>query len=212
MMKHLKIIAIAAMTLIAATAAAQNTTAVDEASFEFQFNNPVIKNAKAAAKVADFQDDVADKLQHDRYNVQLYRNNDVVMINIPASHLFAPNDTVLSSQGKNELKPIAGYMKNPGFYKLILMMHSDNSGNDEYLFDLTGARITAIFDWLEDKVASVDDIFPYYIGGTDPQVPNNSMKNREINRRLEIYLVPGEVMVEQAKSGKININSRPKKK
>ena len=32
---------------------------------------------------------------------------------------------------------------------------------------------------------------------------NNSMSNRERNRRLEVYLVPGKKMLEQAKKGRI---------
>ena len=32
------------------------------------------------------------------------------------------------------------------------------------------------------------------------------MENRKRNRRLEIYLVPEEVMLEQAKHGNVNIN------
>ena len=36
-----------------------------------------------------------------------------------------------------------------------------------------------------------------------PLKANTSMENRDANRRLEIYLMPGEKMVEQAKKGRI---------
>lgn len=36
-----------------------------------------------------------------------------------------------------------------------------------------------------------------------PLVENNSLTNRERNRRLEVYLVPGTKMLEQAKKGRI---------
>ncbi len=36
-----------------------------------------------------------------------------------------------------------------------------------------------------------------------PLKPNNSVENRADNRRLEIYLVPGKKMLEQAKKGRI---------
>ncbi len=36
-----------------------------------------------------------------------------------------------------------------------------------------------------------------------PLKSNDSMDNRDKNRRLEIYLVPGEKMVQQAQKGRI---------
>ena len=36
-----------------------------------------------------------------------------------------------------------------------------------------------------------------------PLVENNTMNNRSKNRRLEIYLMPGRRMLEQAKKGRI---------
>ena len=41
------------------------------------------------------------------------------------------------------------------------------------------------------------------MGDEMPLVPNNSMSNREKNRRLEVYLVPGKKMLEMAKKGRI---------
>ena len=51
---------------------------------------------------------------------------------------------------------------------------------------------------------------PYALADTDPLVDNNSMDNRKRNRRLEIFLVPEEVMIAQAKKGRINIKLRSK--
>ena len=147
---------------------------------------------------------VAVKLKKQNFDVELMRDNEVIVITIPAGQLFAPNDTVLSNLGKTSLKPMLQYLVNPGFYKMLLVMHSDNTGSDIYTLELTRTRVNAVFDWFEDN-GPVDFVVPYALGATDPINDNNSMDNRKRNRRLEIYLVPGDAMLNQAKKGKINI-------
>jgi len=81
-------------------------------------------------------------------------------------------------------------------------MHSDNTGSEAYTIQLTRSRVNAIFDWFEAH-GSTDFVVPYALGDSDPVVDNNSFENRKKNRRLEIYLVPEQVMIEQAKKGNL---------
>ena len=163
---------------------------------------PEITNDKQSDRIQDYQYQVAVSLKKSNYDVELMRDEEVVVVTIPASQLFNANDTVLTSVGKSLLKPFVKYLKNPGFYKMLLVMHSDNTGSDKYTINLTRDRVNAVFDWFDDN-ASVDFVVPYALGDTDPIVDNNSMVNRKRNRRLEIYLVPEEGMIAQAKKGKI---------
>jgi outer membrane protein OmpA-like peptidoglycan-associated protein len=94
-------------------------------------------------------------------------------------------------------------------------MHSDNTGSSAYTLNLTRQRVNAIFDWFDEN-GSVDYVVPYALGDTEPMVDNNivvdnnSVENRKRNRRLEIYLVPEKVMLQQAKKGRINISQMGK--
>ena len=106
---------------------------------------------------------------------------------------------------KVSLKPLTRYLRNPGFYKMLLVMHTDNTGSDKYTLNLSRSRVNAVFDWFEAN-ASVDFLVPYALGATDPAIDNNSMDNRKRNRRLEVFLVPDKVMINQAKKGRIDIN------
>ena len=166
---------------------------------------PEVANTKQAERVRDYQYEVAVKLKKQNFDVELMRDNEVIVVTLPAGQLFAPNDTVLSQLGAVSLKPLLAYLKNPGFYKMLLVMHSDDTGSKRYTETLTRARVNAVFDWIDEN-ASVDFVVPYALADTDPLVDNNSMDNRKRNRRLEIYLVPDEVMLAQAKKGRININ------
>lgn len=180
-----------------------------ELSLDQNLATPEIKN-KLKDAVQDFQYKQAVELIKQNYEVELTRDNEVIIVTIPAERLFASNDTVLAATGPVALKPMLRYLKNPGFYKLLLVMHSDDTGSKAYTVRLTRSRVNAVYDWF-DANGDVDYIVPYALGSNDPLNANDSMEKRRKNRRLEIYIVPNDVMLEQAKRGAININIIKKK-
>ena len=136
--------------------------------------------------------------------VETFRNKEVILVTIPASLLFAPNSTELSSKASEYLSPFKRYLNNPDTYRVLLVMHTDNTGSETYRETITEKRVDAVFDWFEAQGGDTSFLFPYAMGDDMPLMKNNdSQENRNKNRRLEIYLVPGEKMLEMAKKGKI---------
>jgi len=174
-------------------------------SLDENIATPEIRNGKQADRVQEFQYDMAVAFKKSNYDVEIMRDDEVIVVTIPASQLFDANDTVLNKLGEKVLEPFLRMIKNPGFYKLLLVMHSDNTGSSEYTLNLTRQRVNAIFDWFDEN-GSVDYVVPYALGDTEPDVDNNSVENRKRNRRLEIFLVPEKTMLQQAKKGVINIS------
>lgn len=205
--KSLLLAAAVALSMVFAPDADAKKKVVDiyELTLDDNLETPLPENERVAERVVDFQYEIAVKLKKHDLDVELMRNNEVVVVTIPASTLFAPNDTTLSDTGKLTLKPLLPFVKTPGLYKLLLVMHSDDTGSSAYTSELTRCRVNSVFDWI-DSNASVDFVVPYALGDTDPIVDNNSIDNRKRNRRLEIYLVPEEAMMTLAKKGKISMN------
>lgn len=173
--------------------------------------NSVELDKKSAELIRKFQDkEGRNRLHGKEYNaqkngctVETYRNKEVLLITIPASKLFAPNETGLRREAASLLAPLKRYLKDPDMYRVLLVMHTDNTGSEGYRDNLTEERSTALFDWFVDQGADTRFLFSYAMGDEMPLVPNNSMSNREKNRRLEVYLVPGKKMLEMAKKGRI---------
>ncbi|MBQ9219003.1 MAG: OmpA family protein [Muribaculaceae bacterium] len=199
------LVVVACMMLPVGMEAKKKKVDIYDLSLDDNLETPEIDNDKQSKRVQDYQYEVAVKLKKQNYDVELMRDNEVIVVTLPAGQLFAPNDTLLSSLGQVSLKPLLNYLVNPGFYKMLLVMHSDNTGSKQYVDNLTRSRVNAVFDWIDEN-ASVDFVVPYALGASDPLNDNNSVDNRKRNRRLEIYLVPDEVMIAQAKKGRININ------
>jgi outer membrane protein OmpA-like peptidoglycan-associated protein len=204
---------LSAMALLMALCPLSLSASGDEDIYELSLDEnlvkPEIKNDKQADKIQDFQYEMAVAFKQSNYDVEIMRDNEVIVITIPASLLFEPNDTVLSKLGETQLEPFLRMLKNPGFYKMLLVMHSDNTGSEAYTLNLTRQRVNNIFDWFDEN-GSVDYVVPYALGETDPIVENDSVENRKRNRRLEIYLVPEKTMIQQAKKGRINMNQKAK--
>ena len=198
-----------ALTATLPLAAGDHIDDIYEMSLDENLMSPEIKNDRQADKIQEFQYDMAVAFKRTNYEVEIMRDDEVIVITIPASQLFNPNDTVLTELGEAQLKPFLRMIKNPGFYKLLLVMHSDNTGSSEYTLNLTRQRVNAIYDWFDEN-GSVDYVVPYALGETDPIADNNSVENRKRNRRLEIYLVPEQTMLQQAKKGRINMQQKGK--
>ena len=199
------------MTALPLSLSGKDNVDIYELSLDENLLTPEIKSEKQADKIRDYQYDIAVAFSRSNYDVEIMRDDEVIVITIPASQLFDPNDTVVNRVGQELLKPFLRMIKNPGFYKMLLVMHSDNTGSQAYKLNLTRQRVNAIYDWFEQN-GSVDYVVPYALGDTDPLVDNNSVENRKTNRRLEIYLVPEKTMLQQAKKGNINISHIAKEK
>lgn len=181
---------------------------LDDLTFIEMLNS--VDVSKYSTLVQKFQNkEGKNRLLNGRYNpkgqctVEAYRNKEVLLITIPASLLFGPNERELKHGAGDYLSPIRRYLKEPDMYRVMLVMHTDNTGSATYRDELTEERVNAVFDWFERSGIDTRYLFSYALGDDMPLKPNDSMANREKNRRLEIYLVPGARMLEQAKKGRI---------
>ena len=206
-------LAVAAMLLGSQAASAQTSLQrfddLDELSF-IEMINSVELDAKSADLIRKFQEkEGRNRLYNKEYNaknssmVETYRNKEVLLITIPASKLFEPNEVEVRKDAAHLLAPLKRYLKDPDMYRVLLVMHTDNTGSEKYREHITEERSTALFDWFVKEGCDTRYLFSYAYSDDMPLEENNSLANREKNRRLEVYLVPGKKMLEQAKKGRI---------
>ena len=118
--------------------------------------------------------------------------------------MFAPNDTVLLPGSKELLKQYKELLRSPGRYKILLVVHTDDTGSDEYTDRLSELRVDAVYNEIVGKEAPQSAVITYALGATEPLLPNISRANRAANRRLEIFIVPDQKLINLAKSNKLN--------
>lgn len=138
----------------------------------------------------------AIKLQTDfgklGFKTELLRDGEVVMLTLPADKVFAVATDAITPGGKNLIFKLTGIASRPDLYKILIAVHSDDSGDDEYSYRLTEDRANAIDEMLFEMTSSKStNVVPYGMGKDEPLTNNHSRAERAENRRVEIYLVPG---------------------
>ncbi len=158
-----------------------------------------------ARKIRAVQSREMKRLQKARLSgLKLIRNYEVIKATISASNLFLPNDTVLSDRADIYLRPFLSALRIPDYYHVMLVMHSDDTGSEAYNLDLTRSRAQAVRNWFARNGGNTDYVVVYDAGPFSPVASNTTMEGRAQNRRLDIYLIPGETMIEMARRGQLD--------
>ncbi|MGM9821314.1 MAG: OmpA family protein [Muribaculaceae bacterium] len=153
------------------------------------------REAKALQKI--------DRQQNLGYKLETMRHGEIVIVTIPSSRLFAPNDSALMKGADAELRPFLPYFRTPDKFKVILAVHTDDTGSEGYLTHLAEARVLSLYDYFDENATETSQLMGYPIGASEPLKPNNTRDNRETNRRVEVFIMPGTALIEQAKSGRL---------
>ena len=139
-------------------------------------------------------------------NVDLLRDGEVMLVTIPTDRLFLPNDSLLMEDTEPILAPLLNPVKDPMMFKLVIAVHTDDTGSEFYRDELSTSRLNSIYDWLmtkfdEGQIVQELIIIPYSMGSDMPLTDNDTRKHRSENRRLEFYYVPGPKLIEMASKG-----------
>lgn len=146
--------------------------------------------ASRTEQIVEASKHLRDQFKNHGLSVGLIRENEVVMISIPCSRLFAANSTELTPGGKKTLNLFKDVVASPDLYKILVAVHTDDTGDEDYSYILSESRANAIDDYLSIFGGKASNIIPYGMGFDQPIKDNNSIANRQTNRRVEFYLVP----------------------
>lgn len=197
-------VCVVAVLLSVLTSGAQGRGAanadVDPLELEFDANlaTPEIPRKLRETVINNVRSNVVHLRKH-KFDVQTVRGGEVIEIVIPCDALFAANSTTLLPTAAQLLKPLAAYLHQPQMYKMLVTVHSDNTGSEEYAEALTEARVGAIDDLLTRMGGPQSLVVPYAMGMEDPLTDNRTRVNRRKNRRVEIYLVPDKALFRKIK-------------
>ncbi len=142
-----------------------------------------------------------------KFTVDLMREDEVFVATVLTDDLFMPNDTLMTEDADAVLLPLLPPMKDPMAYKIVIAVHTDDTGSETYRDNLSTARLNSVYDWF---ITKIDEgvlseklmIIPFAMGGSMPLVANTSRENRRENRRLEVYFIPGPALITAAHNSK----------
>lgn len=177
------------------------TPAAEEITMEQALAIPEVP-AKLNAFVKGYMKREALALHKAGYKIETMRKGEIVIATIPTDKLFAPNDTVLLPSAATLLHPFLAYFKVEGRFKVIIAIHTDDTGSEGYLYKLAEDRIIALYDYFDSHTPHSENLIGYPVAANDPVSENNSRKGRAENRRLEIFILPAEGLIEEMKTSR----------
>ena len=126
-----------------------------------------------------------------------------VTITLASDVLFDSDSADLSAQADTTLKKAADQLSTYPGGQVTIVGHTDDVADDAHNQDLSQRRAQAV----SDRLGQLASMSAYSVsvsgkGESEPRVPNDSDGNRQLNRRVEITLVPSESTSTKSDAGK----------
>ncbi len=160
--------------------------------------SPVVPK-KAKQYVVAAMDNLRRHLNKNGFNAKSMRQGEVLKFVIPASDLFSPCSVELKPSARDKFRSLGIVTREPSNFKLIVAVHTDDTGDTAYADSISAARANAIDDMLWEMAGEIDtNVIPYGIGKDEPIDKNTSRQGRAVNRRVEMYIVPDKGLLRLA--------------
>ena len=123
-------------------------------------------------------------------DVQVIRQGDDLILNIPSGINFAYNSAEVQPQFQRTLDQVAGTLAEYDQTYLDVYGHTDATGTDAYNQTLSQRRATAVADYLSSRGVQPVRLGTRGFGEGQPVASNDTEEGRAANRRVEIKIVP----------------------
>ena len=148
--------------------------------------------AIAGAGVGAYMDAQEKKLraQTAGTDVQVIRDGDTLLLNMPSGVTFATNQSAIQPQFRTTLDQVAQTLASYEKTYIDVYGHTDSTGNDGINIPLSQNRARSVADYLASKGVQPARIGTQGFGASQPVADNMNEIGRQANRRVEIKIVP----------------------
>jgi len=122
--------------------------------------------------------------------VDVKRDGDTLVLNMPAEVTFASNSSAVEPQFRNTLNDVATTLVRYEKSYIDIYGHTDASGSDEYNQGLSERRARSVSGYLATRGVQNVRMETRGFGESQPIATNNSEEGMAKNRRVEIRIVP----------------------
>ena len=123
-------------------------------------------------------------------DVQVVRQGDDLLLNIPSGINFAYNSDVVQPQFQTTLDKVASVLSEYNQTYIDVYGHTDSTGSDSYNQTLSERRAGSVARYLSSRGVQPARIATRGFGETQPIATNETEAGRAANRRVEIKVVP----------------------
>ena len=148
--------------------------------------------ALAGGAIGNYQDRQEAKLRAELEGtgVSVTRIGDNITLNMPGNVTFATNSSDLSPAFFDVLNSVGKVLNE--FDKTVVEVagHTDNTGSESYNQSLSERRAGSVSTYLKAQGINSQRLITVGMGELRPVADNNTADGRQVNRRVEITMVP----------------------
>ena len=122
--------------------------------------------------------------------VSVVRNGDNITLNMPGNVTFATNSADLSPAFFNVLNSVGKVLAEYEQTVVEVAGHTDSTGTDSYNQGLSERRANSVSAYLQGRGVIPQRLITLGMGESRPIADNGTESGRQINRRVEITMVP----------------------
>ncbi len=120
---------------------------------------------------------------------------------IDSDVLFAANSSTLKGSSSNALNGLVANLKENPNTDIKIIGYTDNTGKEEYNQILSAKRAKSIYTRMKEQSVSEQRMKYDGKGSQNPVAGNDTPENRAKNRRMEVLILAGEKMIQNAQQG-----------
>lgn len=147
----------------------------------------------AGGMIGNYMDKQEQELRQAFTNVEgaaIKREQDVLAVSFKSDVLFSTNSAVLNPGGYSEIDRVAGVLTRYPETRISVEGHTDSQGADAYNQKLSEDRALAVKNALVNRGVDPARIQVVGYGETRPIATNDTEAGRQLNRRVDIIIVP----------------------
>lgn len=133
--------------------------------------------------------------------VESINEGQAIRVTFDSGILFATSSANLSKSSMSALKTFAASANANGMTKIEIVGHTDNTGSDRVNDPLSVNRAKSVYNYLIAQGVSSERLAYSGKGSHEPIADNSTVEGRKENRRVEVYILPSQEMIDAAKNG-----------
>lgn len=126
----------------------------------------------------------------DATGVSVTRVGDNITLNMPGNITFATDSAALSADFYDVLNSVSLVVNEFEQTVIEIAGHTDNTGSNEYNQRLSERRAASVSAYLRNQDVLADRVIEVGMGEERPIADNSTASGRQLNRRVELTLVP----------------------
>ncbi|GAA4966766.1 OmpA family protein [Algibacter aquimarinus] len=155
----------------------------------------------AGVLIGNKMDKQAQKIEEEIPGVEVERVDDGIVVTFDEGSgvYFATNKSDINSKSQETLNKLAGVFKEYSDTNILVVGHTDSTGDAIYNMELSKNRAYSVTRYLTNKGLNSSRFTTNWFGETQPLHDNSTSTGRAKNRRVNIAILPNEKMIEEAK-------------